>query len=264
MVRGKFILIGENKTFFCSTEFNGGMYPACLGEEIIAKLASGEIQTKKDFEEYVADFNKKHFTYKDSRLIFEVTEENCQKCGANWHCSECTERRSCQLEYSFEGANLFDIRTYNYHSDYMYWLNISGEDIEVATKNGIVSINDGGGAVFHFRDFLPSILDSGLINPDDSLDFSYDAKIIKIMNKFSLLESEAQEWLDYHSSSCNIVCVYGDEVELENDQLYNHADIPEYLKPFFNFAAFGSALCENDGYYQLSSGKIKLRNQLRI
>ena len=147
MTRGKLVLIADDKRYYTSTEFNGSMYmDGGYGDEILKEFTSENIQSVEDFYRYIENFNEKYFQYNNEWFCREITEENTKYCPTLFKkgCLSCAYDSTCKIDYDFCSSNLFDITTYNYHSDYMYWLNISSEDIEVKAANGIIRINSGG------------------------------------------------------------------------------------------------------------------------
>lgn len=134
MIRGTFILITEGNRYFTSTEFNGGMDLNHRGKEILKTYNSKNIKSENDFYKFIDKFNDEHFEYNDEWMYGEVIED--------------------------DNSKLFDITSYTHHSGYNYWLNISGEDIEVKASNGTIKIFNGGGAVIWYDEFVKTELNS--------------------------------------------------------------------------------------------------------
>lgn len=267
MTRGNFILITEddncNRHYYMSTQFNGNMFPhdEGYGLEILETYTSEFIHSLDDWKKYVDDFNTKHFGYDDEPIPMysEITEDNCLSCERNLNCYDifgwCPNKRTCKIKMEFEGVNnIFDITSYNYHSDYTYWLNLTSDDIEVKTDNGIVRINSMGGAVFNFDDFFETEWDSGLIDPEDSYDFEDDVyvrvKILMDKNKYwNLTDVEAEQLIEDDCYNRKILGIYDSPEDLGKELISQYADVPKWLEDFINYEDYGNHVMEDDCYY---------------
>lgn len=242
MTRGTFILITEdesfNRHFYMSAEFNG-IYN--LKDEILRTYNSENIHSIEDWKKYIDDFNKEHFQYDDEWMYGEITEEN----------------KNDFVEFE-DVENIYDLSSWSYHADYTYILNIAEDIVEFKAENGIVSINDNGGAVFNNDKFMETSWDSGFIDPEDSYDFEDDAWIAKIMKENDLDEDEAREW--YNSSNCyskNIYSIYDNYESLGINVADNSYGLPDWARNYFDYEEFGKDLANySDDYYILDSGRI--------
>lgn len=271
MTRGNFILIieeNDDTKYYKSTQFNGNMFPydEGYGVDFLKTYTADNIHSLEEWKKYVEKFNDKYFHYNDELLYWEVTEENRKICINNWNCYTCIKRDCCYIEMEFEGVdNLFDITTYNYHSDYTYWLNLTEVDIEIKASNGIVQINSHGGAVFHYDDFYETSWDSGFIDPKDSYDFRDDEDIkIKILmdkwKKYNLDVNEAEEMIENDHEKKEIINVYDSLEEFGKELIFEYCEvnIPQWLEDFINYESYAVYVMEKDyGYFLESiSGRI--------
>lgn len=268
MTRGNFVLITSddncNYHYYISTQFNGNMYIKSgdhigHGHEILDTYTSDNISSVEEWKKYIDNFNQKRFNYNDTYMYREITEENRLLCERRWNCYDifgyCPKRETCKIIHDFEGVeNLFDITSYNYHSDYTYWLNLTEDDIEVKANNGIVRINSMGGAVFHFDDFFETEWDSGLIDPESSYDFADDiyVRIRILMDKndyWNLTEVEAEDLIDNNCYNRKILGIYDSPEDLGKELISQYTDIPEWLEDFINYEDYGNHVMEDDCYY---------------
>lgn len=74
MTRGKVLFIDDNGKLYCSTEFNGDMYPEGNGGEVIEKFKEGYFSDHGHYCRFIELFNKHHFNY-ESELFEEITCE---------------------------------------------------------------------------------------------------------------------------------------------------------------------------------------------
>lgn len=63
MTRGKIIFIDADGKMYCTTEFNGDMYPEGKANEVLEKFEEGYFNSYQNFEHFVERFNKRHFGY---------------------------------------------------------------------------------------------------------------------------------------------------------------------------------------------------------
>lgn len=241
MTRGTFILITEddnfNRHFYMSIEFNG-IYE--LKDEILRTYNSDNINSIEDWMKYIDNFNAEHFQYNDEWMYGEITEEN----------------KNDFMEFE-DVDNIYDLSSWNHYSDYIYIINLSDENIEIKANNGIVSINENGGAAFNYDNFIETNWDSGFIDPEDSYDFEDDAWIAKIMNSNNLDEYEATEWYNSGYYKKSIYAIYDDYESLGMNVADCSYGLPEWASAYFDYEEFGKDLIVNsDGYYELSSGRI--------
>lgn len=241
MTRGTFILITEdenfNRHFYMSTEFNG-IYE--LKDKILQTYNFENIHSIEDWKKYIDNFNKEHFQYDDEWIYGEITEEN----------------KNNFMEFE-DVENIYDLYSWNYHTDFTYILNLSDDVIEIKADNGIVSINDNGGAVFNYDDYMETFWDSRFIDPEDSYDFEDDAWIYKIMNENNFDKYEATEWYNSGHYKKSIYAIYDDYESLGVNVADNSYGLPEWASNYFDYEEFGKDLITNsDGYYELCSGRI--------
>ena len=110
MTRGKIILIDKDKDtleYYITCEFNGDMYIKCHGKNIIKELE--HIRNYDEFKTFTTHFNEQNFGYEDfeiyNRTISDGTINVCKNYLNNWF------------------------------SDYLYFKNISGIDINMVCNN---------------------------------------------------------------------------------------------------------------------------------
>ena len=131
MTRGKLALtIDENgiQKNYISIEFNGDMYPDGHGKEVLSAYKSGKIATARDFERFVAGFNKRNFGYPsdegypsddpDGSFVRRLPDSN----GTGY-----------TYAYDFVDAGYGN-------SDYTYWLNLSKDLIIFKASEGKVAL----------------------------------------------------------------------------------------------------------------------------
>lgn len=269
MTRGKFVLITEDdnclRHYYISTEFNGNMYISDgYGSEILDTYTADNISSVDDWKEYIDNFNQKYFQYNDTYMYREITETNCKPCINFWYCSTCMKRDACYIIHDFENVNnLFDITSYKYYSDYMYWLNLTTDDVEVKTESGIVRINSYGGAVFNYSKFLETKWDSGLIDLEDSYEFDNDEDILHQVlteryKQFNLDEYEVDDIITEDYQDRKISYIYDSLEELGKCYLRDSYGIPEFLEDYINYESYAEDMIEGDDYYLYleSSGRV--------
>lgn len=138
MTRGKMILINKDKfsdklTMNITCEFNGDMYISCYGKNVITNLEY--INNYVKFRKYVDYFDDMFFKYKEIDdgyygIDFEYIKGNC--------------------------INVCDNYFNKWFSDYLYFKNVSGEDVAIKCKkeNGTrtekIIIKNGEIKVFNF------------------------------------------------------------------------------------------------------------------
>lgn len=84
MTRGKILFIDGDSRLYCSTEFNGDMYPEGNGGEVIEKFKEGYFSDCSHYNRFIELFNKRHFSY-ESELFEELTcEKNVLSIKDNW------------------------------------------------------------------------------------------------------------------------------------------------------------------------------------
>ena len=260
MTRGVLICIVEdaegNRHYHRSVEFNGDMYiENGHGKEIIDKYESGDIKDLDGFYKYVEEFNKKNHNYEDDVLCYEVVLEQVNGTCQNKQCYKCEKYDNCNVSFDYENvSNLYDITSYSYHADYYYWLNLTDDDIEVLASNGVIKINSGGGAVFNFKRFIETELDSGFIDPEDSYDFE-DEGYKGVLISRGLTEYEAQECVDIGIKEVN--GVYDDVEEFGKGQLENYG-VEDWLFDFIDCEKYGKYVLnyDGDGIHELNSGRV--------
>lgn len=270
MTRGNMVLIlsdDEGNRKYCrSGEFNGDMYTdnGGYGAEIIEKYQSGEIENEDDFASYVREFNKNNHNYEEDMYIGEVKlEEWNGECRyIQYYCGECPYswiegkgNKTCTYSMDFHGvSNLYDISSYPYHHDYSYWLNLSGEDIEVLASNGVVKIKNGGGAVFNYSEFVETELDSELIDAEDSYDFEDEAFVIELKDKYNLTKDEAQE-LKNDTDIREIDDLF-ESVSAYGYSLLERYGVDDWIIPYVDTEQFGYDQVNADGVLLLGSGRV--------
>lgn len=75
MTRGRIAAILPDGRFVTSVEFNGDMYYAGgYGEEVFDALE--DMESERDYRDFVEQFNAKHFGYTDRELFFDCDEEH--------------------------------------------------------------------------------------------------------------------------------------------------------------------------------------------
>ncbi len=260
MTRGQLIAIAYDdngvKQYYRSTEFNGNMYPSGLGAEIIERFSLGDIETINDFCDYVANFDKNNFRYSSGNVedIFGIVD----LASGEWN-------YWYEKLKSFE--NFLDIRKYTSISDYTYWMNLTDEDIEVATKNGIVLIPSKECAVFNYRKFYPIDQFSARFLEENEISeyFPEYKAILDLMKRFKdedLTEEEAQELVDNSwDDRNNEWSVIYDSVEDFGRSEAESIGLESWAEDFFDFEKYGRHVLNYDdrGAYELSSGRIAAR-----
>jgi hypothetical protein len=70
MTRGKIIFIDTDGKMYCTTEFNGDMYPTGIADEVLERFEEGHFNSDKNFERFVERFNKRNFGY-EGELVYQ-------------------------------------------------------------------------------------------------------------------------------------------------------------------------------------------------
>lgn len=83
MTRGKILFLEEGKVY-CTTEFNGDMYPEGHGDEIIAWFEEGFFSCYAKYERFVYRFNKRNFGYEEPLISLYESKENMIDVRKNW------------------------------------------------------------------------------------------------------------------------------------------------------------------------------------
>lgn len=137
MTRGKMILINKDKfngknVMNITCEFNGDMYISWYGKLVISNLE--KISKFEEFRKFVDYFDDMFFQYKNGQfsdyylISYEEIKDNIINLQDNY----------------------FD----NWFSDYLYFKNVSGEDInilcEIEDKKETITIKNGEIKVFNF------------------------------------------------------------------------------------------------------------------
>ena len=137
MTRGKMILINKDKfseknVMNITCEFNGDMYISWYGKLVISNLE--KVENFEEFRKFVDYFDNMFFQYKNSQysdyylISYEEIKENT--------------------------INLQDNYVDNWFSDYLYFKNVCGKDVnilcEINNKKETITIKNGEIKVFHF------------------------------------------------------------------------------------------------------------------
>lgn len=140
MTRGKMILINKNdnkkndnkNVMNISCEFNGDMYISCYGKLVISNLE--KIYNLKEFINFVNYFDDMFFQYKYHTY-------------SDYYSIQYKEIENNTINLQ---DNYFD----NWFSDYLYFKNVCGEDVnilcEINTKKETITIKNGEIKVFNF------------------------------------------------------------------------------------------------------------------
>jgi len=206
MIRGRFVLITTDENgerhYYTSTEFNGGMAVRDR-EDVLSSYTSEHIHNVKEWEDFVSSFNEKKFHYKDEWLYGEITDGS-------------------EL---YETENLYDLTSYHGKPDYLYWLNLGEDDIEVWASE-VVLIPSMEGAVFHYDKFYKTEWKSNVISAKVSTDFKKEAMVYEEVKNGNLSKQEADEWLQFNTSGMyKIETIYSCKEELGEDLLLNHLSL---------------------------------------
>lgn len=137
MTRGKMILINKDKfngknVMNITCEFNGDMYISWHGKLVIFNLE--KVKNFEEFRKFIDFFDSMFFQYKNRQysdyylISYEEIKENT--------------------------INLQDNYIENWFSDYLYFKNVCGEDInilcEINNKKETITIKNGEIKVFNF------------------------------------------------------------------------------------------------------------------
>lgn len=251
MTRGQIIAISPEMEYYRTCEFNGDMYVENgHGEEIIEMMKSHEILDMESWKKFVRDFDDRNFQYvKNDGYddVFDIVDLT-------------TDSDDWSFWYT-DTTNLFDLTTYGSLSDYMYWFNLSDEDIEVACQNGVAMIPAGECAVFNYRKFYPvEGLGAHLLDPYDiSESFPERQAIVYAEERLGLTDEEAAEIAEqYDASKIERFNVVFDSFEELGENEADAIGIEDWMKQYFNFEDFGRDTYNNraDEFYLLSSGRI--------
>lgn len=140
MTRGKMILINKDKfseknVMNITCEFNGDMYLSCFGKVVIANLE--KVSNYVKFRKFVDYFDSMFFKYQETDdgyygIYKEEIKDNC--------------------------INVCDDYFDNWFSDYLYFKNVSGEDInilcEINNKKETITIKNNEIKVFNFGELV--------------------------------------------------------------------------------------------------------------
>lgn len=251
MTRGQIIAISPEMEYYRTCEFNGDMYVENgHGEEIIEMMKSHEILDMESWKKFVRDFDDRNFQYvKDDGYDDVLGIVDLTNDSDDW-----------SFWYN-DTTNLFDLATYGSMSDYMYWFNLSDEDIEVACENGVAMISAGECAVFNFRKFYPvEGLGAYLLDSCDiSESFPERQAVVYAKEKFGLTDEEAAEIAEqYDSSELERFSIVFDSYEELGENEADAIGIEDWMKQYFNFEDFGRDTYrgKSDELYLLSSGRI--------
>lgn len=140
MTRGKMILINKDKfseknVMNITCEFNGDMYLSWFGKVVIANLE--KVSNYVEFRKFVDYFDSMFFKYQETDdgyygIYKEEIKDNC--------------------------INVCDDYFDNWFSDYLYFKNVCGEDInilcEINNKKETITIKNGEIKAFHFGELV--------------------------------------------------------------------------------------------------------------
>lgn len=140
MTRGKMILINKDKfseknVMNITCEFNGDMYLSWFGKVVIANLE--KVSNYVEFRKFVDYFDSMFFKYQETDdgyygIYKEEIKDNC--------------------------INVCDDYFDNWFSDYLYFKNVCGEDInilcEIEDKKETITIKNGEIKAFHFGELV--------------------------------------------------------------------------------------------------------------
>ena len=140
MTRGKVILINKDKfseknVMNITCEFNGDMYLSWFGKVVIANLE--KVSNYVKFRKFVDYFDSMFFKYQETDdgyygIYKEEIKDNC--------------------------INVCDDYIDNWFSDYLYFKNVCGEDVnilcEINNKKETITIKNGEIKVFNFGELV--------------------------------------------------------------------------------------------------------------
>lgn len=84
MTRGKILFVDLDGRVYCSTEFNGDMYPDGSGDEIIERFEDGHFQNFQCFQRFVERFNRRNFGYEEDLIYLLIQETPVIDICTNW------------------------------------------------------------------------------------------------------------------------------------------------------------------------------------
>lgn len=242
MTKGTFVFLTNdakgNRVIYMTTEFNGCMYldDGGYGKEVVDRFEEG-FDNLDQFKAYVKAFNEEHFQYPE-KLVWRITKKEIENDT-----------------FTFDGVdNFYKFADWSYHSDYYFWYNNTDDDIEVLAENGVVQINSSGGAVFNYRAFKETVLDSGLLKAGDSIDFAEEAEIYSFMNA-GLTREEAEEISGY--SYIHEVCgIYDDLEDYGRSVITESIGVESWLEDYIDYERYARDTVSDDGSRLLSSGRV--------
>lgn len=240
MTRGTFVFLTNdakgNRVIYMTTEFNGGMYldDDGYGKEVVDRFEEG-FDNLEQFKAYVKCFNEENFQY-SKKLVWRITKKEIKNDT-----------------FTFDGVdNFYKFADWSYHSDYYFWYNNTDDDIEVLARNGVVNINANGAAVFNYRNFVETKLDSGFTT--ESADFAEEAEIYSFMNA-GLTREEAEDISGY--SYIHEICgIYDDLEDYGRSVIMECNGVEEWLENYIDFERYGRDVVNDDGSKLLCSGRV--------
>lgn len=84
MTRGKILFIDTDGNLYCSTEFNGDMYPSGRGGEVIERFEEGYFTDFARYFRFVENFNRRNYGYKDNLFEPFDHEDHMISIKTNW------------------------------------------------------------------------------------------------------------------------------------------------------------------------------------
>lgn len=243
MQTGRFILVSENNgnlEVHTSMEFENRMaveHGSC-GEQILKSFTSKNIKSIDDFNHYVSNFNEMNFGDK---------------------CDMVTWKVDTTIDAMFAGVtDLFDLPSYPYHCDFMYWMNIASQVVEILTDDGVVQIHPNQGAIFNNAELYHLTDDE---NPDDEwvCDFLNDSSLAvryyddvrrnELMEELDLEYDEAQELIDNHMDHPHqFISVY-DCYEDIGEEYLTEKQVDDYACQFIELDEVGKDIVKNSECY---------------